>query len=262
MCKRKSTLNKRVSEKNVQKIERVWNYLLILINKFMRTFKYILSIIVIISVVYSCKKNNSEEILDNKSELIYNRDNVSVTENYPHYRTIQSIEKITNNNYDFKQVINKVPNLKTSSSEVFKYTYDGDIISYKVGDVYIYKHKDNILPIRVIETTDSNNIKTLTISNIINDELYYVMALDMNNSKILHFGKVNNFPLEKLGFSENSTSILKSAAVQDVECTDYGWADCMDCSVEDCGRHWWCVGLLVVAGGETLVGMAVACAVL
>lgn len=225
----------------------------------MKTSKFILIILFIISVVYSCNQDDREEILDNKSELIYSRDNVSVTEDYTHYRTIQSIEKITNNNYDFKQVINKVPDIKKSSSEILKYSYDGDIMSYKVGDIYIYKYKDNILPIKVNETTDSNNIKTLTVSNIVSDELYYVMELDMNNSKILHFAKVNNFPLEKLGFAEKSANILKSAA--DVECDDLAWADCMDCSVEDCGRHWWCVGLLVVAGGETLVGMAVACAV-
>lgn len=38
-----------------------------------------------------------------------------------------------------------------------------------------------------------------------------------------------------------------------------GWSDCMDCTVEACGRSWFCVASLVVAGPEVLAGFAVSC---
>ena len=227
---------------------------------FIKTFKLILGFSLLTVIIYSCTKNEKDDTMDNKSEVLYERSKVSANENYTHYKNIQLIEKISANNNDFKKALKKVPNLKISTTnDILKYTYDGNIISYKIGQMYIYTHNNNVLPIKTTETSNSKKQKVITISNALNNELFYSMNLDINNSKIISFEKINHFPLEKLGFVKDSDNVLNKAA--EVECDDLSWADCMDCTVEDCGRHWWCVAMLVVAGPETLAGMAVSCTV-
>lgn len=226
----------------------------------MKTFKLILGISLLTVIIYSCTNNESDDTINDKSEVLYERSKVSANEDYTHYKNIQLIEKISSSNNDFKKALEKVPNLKISTTDdILKYTYDGNITSYKIGQMYIYTHNNNVLPIKTTETTNSKNVKVITISNALNNELFYNMNLDITNSKINSFERINHFPLEKLGFVKDSDNILNKAAK--VECDDLSWADCMDCTVEDCGRRWWCVAMLVAAGPETLAGMAVSCTV-
>ncbi len=203
---------------------------------------------VYIFVLASC----TQEISSVSSyELLYDRES-NITKQQNHYKSIKKIELINVEEPEFIDVLSEnqnVVDLEKIDSLVKKYTYDFDVVSYNIGDIFIYKYKNNSIPLRIF-SFDDNNEKSITISNINKDELYYRIIIDKNNNLITKIDHFENSPFKK---------IIKQQENKDPYCDDLPWDDCMDCTVSDCGSEWWCVGLLIVAPGETMGGIAFSC---
>ncbi len=200
----------------------------------------------------SCEKEPSA--FDAATQLLYDADSI-IGKQQEHYKSIKKIELISAEDPEFIEVISSIESIEdfitiNTTRAVKKYTYNFDVVSYNIDDFFIFNYMNEDAVVLRIFSEEFEKEKTITISNIDKSRLFYEVQIDLldkNISKIVHF---NDSPVNR--------SITQQQN-KDPYCDDLPWDDCMDCTVSDCGGEWWCVGLLIIAPGETMAGMAFSC---
>lgn len=227
-------------------------------------------------VIYSCYDNNEDL---NSSETSINevvfedlslKTNVSPNFYDNHFYLIEKL----GNNPERTQIINTIKqngiNLSTLESKSVKKFYfnNSDILMYSVSiknsesKIIVYKY-DDIFQVNLAEYCTFDNIRDFKLRSIDNQLLYSVQLDNENrigNLIIEKNEKLNKFSNDVYSLRMEKHKMKSGLSANAVCCRrEANWQACMNCTAEACGRSWICVAALVVAGQETLAGIAVSC---
>jgi hypothetical protein len=235
--------------------------------------------IIIASVVYiGCNENNqafNPELIESENNEVVFEDLSLKTNVSPNFydNHFYLIEKLGNNK-ERETIINAVRDkgvdLNTLNVKDVKkfYLNNTDILMYSISmkesekEMFIYQYAD-LYHVNIVELSPIGN-KRQFILKTLDNQLVYSLQLDNEN-------RIGNFIVEKnpemKTFSKDVYDLrvkeynLKTTAVAEDDCCRHesGWSDCVDCSVEACGRSFFCVASIVASGSAVVAGIAVSC---
>jgi hypothetical protein len=239
---------------------------------------YMMSFAIIIAfVIYIGCSENSQEIIESENNEVVFEDlslNTNVSPNF-YDNHFYLVEKLGNNK-ERETIINtaqeKGVDLNTLNVKDVKkfYLNNTDILMYSISmkesekEMFVYQY-DDLYQISIIDLCQIGNKQQFTLKTLDN-QLVYSLQLD-NENRMGNFVREQNSEMKTFSNDiydlrvEKYNLKITTTAVADDDCCRHesGWSDCVDCSVEACGKSWACVVSIVASGSAVVAGFAVSC---